>query len=194
LSRDYSGLFSDLIDFARKMVLPDRSSRRRRRVQYWTALALLRGIMSSPDAGIKMLNARRDKLNSAAQESDLVEPFEDLDVSVDNPVRDLDYGFESDNAPTHVVEQSEWTDNERRQLRQFAERLEVLANIQDDQKLFAAAILLEEWIEKGFRPVVFCRYIETAKYLGKHLEPALRRKYPKLDLRAGSQGLPFVRS
>jgi len=183
LSHDYNGLFIDLIDFARKMVLPDRSSRRRRRVQYWTALALLRGIMSSPDAGIKMLNARRDKLSPAAQESDLVEPFEDLDVSAENPVRDLDYGFEGDNAPTHVVEQSEWTDNERRQLRQFAERLEVLANIQDDQKLFAAAILLEEWIENGFRPVVFCRYIETAKYLGKHLEPALRRKYPKLDLR-----------
>ena len=183
LSHDYNGLFIDLIDFARKMVLPDRSSNRRRRVQYWTALALLRGIMPSPDAGIKMLNARRDKLGPTAQEKDIVEPFEDLDVSAENPVRDLDYGFEGDNAPTQVVEQSEWTDNERRQLRQFAERLAVLANIQDDQKLFAAAILLEEWIENGFRPVVFCRYIETAKYLGKHLEPALRRKYPKLDLR-----------
>jgi superfamily II DNA or RNA helicase len=183
LSHDYNGLFIDLIDFARKMVLPDRSSKGRRRVQYWTALALLRGIMSSPDAGIKMLNARRDKLSPAVQERDIVEPFEDLDISAENPIRDLDYGFEGDNAPTQVVEQSEWTDNERRQLRQFAERLEVLANIQDDQKLFAAAILLEEWIENGFRPVVFCRYIETAKYLGKHLEPALRRKYPKLDLR-----------
>jgi hypothetical protein len=31
--------------------------------------------------------------------------------------------------------------------------------------------------------VVFCRYIETANYLGKHLEPALRKKFPKLGLR-----------
>ena len=49
-------------------------------------------------------------------------------------------------------------------------------------KLFAAAIVLEEWLEKGFNAVVFCRYIETAKYLGAHLGPALRKKYPKLDL------------
>jgi len=35
---------------------------------------------------------------------------------------------------------------------------------------------------KGFNTVVFCRYIETAKYLGAHLGPALSKKYPRLDL------------
>jgi superfamily II DNA or RNA helicase len=183
LSHDYAALFGDIIDFARKLVLSDSTSKRKRRVQYWTALALLRGVMSSPDAGVKMLNARLDKLALASQDSDIARPLEDPNPDGENPVRDLDYGFEGDNAPTQIVEQGDWTDNERRQLRQFAERLGKLSNIQDDQKLFAAAIILENWIENGFKPVVFCRYIETAKYLGKHLEPALRKKHPKLDLR-----------
>jgi len=181
LSREYAAFFNDIIEFARKLVVLD-GTKRKKRVQYWTALALLRGVMSSPEAGVKMLNARLDKLAATDQESD-VAAIEDADDEADNPVGDLDYGFDGDNAPTQVVEQEDWTDHQRRQLRQFADRLEKPGNIKDDQKLFAAAIVLEDWIEKGFKPVVFCRYIETAKYLGKHLEPALRKKYPKLDLR-----------
>jgi len=182
LSRDYAAVFDDIIEFARKLVVPDGTSKGKKRVQYWTALALLRGVMSSPDAGVKMLNARLDKLAAAAEDGD-VAAGKDVETENENPVRDLDYGFEGDNTPTQVVEQGHWTDHQRRQLRQFAERLEKLGNIRDDQKLFAVAIVLEDWIEKGFKPVVFCRYIETAKYLGNHLEPALRKKHPKLDLR-----------
>jgi superfamily II DNA or RNA helicase len=182
LSPEYAAFFSGIIEFARKLVVPDGVSKTRKRVQYWTALALLRGVMSSPEAGVKMLSARLDKFASVLQES-AGPGTEDPEAESDNPVRDLDYGFEGDHAPTQVVEQEEWTAHQRRQIRQFAERLEKLGNIKNDQKLLAAAVVLEDWIEKGFKPVVFCRYIETAKYLGSHLEPALRKKHPKLDLR-----------
>jgi hypothetical protein len=64
----------------------------------------------------------------------------------------------------------------------FAERLENLGNIRQDGKLFAASVVLEEWLEKGFNPVVFCRYIDTALYLGEHLGPALRQKFTDVDL------------
>jgi superfamily II DNA or RNA helicase len=178
LAPEYSRFFADIIEFARKLVVPDGASKRKKRVQYWTALALLRGVMSSPDAGVTMLNTRVEKLGAINNEGEA-----EGDETVDNPVGDLDYGFEGDNAPTQIVEQEEWTAHQRRQLREFAERLEKLGNIKDDKKLFAAAVLLEDWIGKGFKPVVFCRYIETAKYLGKHLESALRKKHPKLDLR-----------
>jgi len=180
LSPDYASFFGDMIEFARRLVVSDGIGVKRKRAHYWTALALLRGVMSSPDAGIKMLNTRLGKLPGAVQEID--SPTLELD-ELENPVRDLDYGFEGDIEPTQVVEQGDWTDHQRRQLRQFGERLEKLGNIQSDQKLFAAAVVLEEWIKLGFNPVVFCRYIETAKYLGKHLEPALRKKHSKLDLR-----------
>ena len=58
LSREYAAFFGDILEFARKLVLPDPTGKRKKRVQYWTALALLRGVMSSPKAGVKMLNAR----------------------------------------------------------------------------------------------------------------------------------------
>jgi superfamily II DNA or RNA helicase len=181
LSPAYAAFFNDIIDFARKLVVEGQPGRRKR-VQYWTALALLRGVMSSPDAGISMLQTRLDKLPSATGEVDPA-PSSEGDTDEENPVRDLDFGFEGDNAPTSVVERVDWSDHQRRQLRAFAERLGGLGNIQHDQKLFAAAMVLEDWIERGFNPVVFCRYIETAKYVGRLLEPALLKKHAKLDLR-----------
>lgn len=171
LSRDYAAFFNDIIEFARKLVVPDASAKRMKRVQYWTALALLRGVMSSPAAGVKMLSTRLDQLSGSAGEDETA--AEAGAIAVENPVGDQDYGFEGDHSPTQVVEQGDWTECQRRQLRQFAERLEKLGDIDDDQKLYAAAMVLEHWIEKGIRPIVFCRYIETAKYLGTHLEPAL---------------------
>src|SRR5581483_11835401 len=154
LSRYYAVFFNDIIEFARKLIVPDGSGTRLKRVQYWTALALLRGVMSSPDAGIKMLNTRLDILANAVQEIDAVdaEQINVEGVEIDNPVGDLDYGFEGDNSPTQVVEQVAWSEYQRRQLRQFAERLEKLSNIKDDQKLFASSIVLEDWLDKGFKP------------------------------------------
>ncbi|MFP5501203.1 MAG: SNF2-related protein, partial [Candidatus Sericytochromatia bacterium] len=190
LSPDYFAFFQDVLQFARRLVTPDKAhGQAMRRFHYWTALALLRGVMSSPQAGIAMLNARLDRLAGPGHAPVAGSPVSGSPVSGsevedgDNPVRDLDFGFEGDSMPTQLVEQQDWTDYQRRQLKEFAHRLEGLAGMEHDQKLYAAAIVLEEWLAKGFNPVVFCRYIETANYLGAHLEGVLRRKFPKLDLR-----------
>ena len=177
LSREYNDFFGDILDFARKLVVPDPTGKRKKRVQYWTALALLRGVMSSPKAGVKMLNARLERLAEAATDADTAAGDE-----AENPVRDIDFGFEGDNAPTQILEQGDLSEYQHRQMKALAERLEKLGNIQHDGKLFAAAVVLEEWLEKRFNPVVFCRYIDTALYLGDHLDPTLRKKYPNLDL------------
>jgi len=177
LSPAYASFFDDVLEFARKLVAGQREGERTARVHYWTALALLRGVMSSPDAGVKMFNERLLRLGAAAEASG-----ESADELEENPVRDLDYGFEGDNAPTQLVERVDWTEHQRRRLREFAERLEKLGTIEHDQKLYSAAVVLEDWLKKGFNPVVFCRYIETAKYVGDRLERELRKKYPKLEL------------
>src|ERR1035438_3226871 len=104
LSREYNNFFGDILDFARKLVVPDPTGKRKKRVQYWTALALLRGVMSSPDAGVKMLNTRLDRLAEATPDSDATVSEA---AESDNPIRDLDYGFEGDNAPTQVLEQGD---------------------------------------------------------------------------------------
>ena len=99
-----------------------------------------------------------------------------------NPVGDLQWGIENDITPTQVMDQESWTKSQRRQLRDFASRLEALAGTDKDQKLYAASIMLEEWLSQGFHPVVFCRYIETANYLGEYLQPQLLKKNPALKL------------
>jgi superfamily II DNA or RNA helicase len=185
LSPKYTAFFDDVVDFARKLVVPDASGGKKR-VQYWTALGLLRGVMSSPGAGVKMLTTRLEKLASAVVDDSASEQANE----VENPVGDLDFGVDSDNAPTQLIDRGDWTDHQRRQLRQFAERLEGLADINVDQKLYSASVVLEDWISKGFKPVVFCRYIETANYVGEHLAPALARKIPKLDLQVVTSELP----
>ena len=43
LSPDYAAFFNDILEFARKLVVADGSSQQRKRVQYWTALALAPG-------------------------------------------------------------------------------------------------------------------------------------------------------
>ena len=178
LSPAYAEFFDDVVDFARKLVAPGESGQKKKRVHYWTALGLLRGVMSSPGAGVKMLATRLDKLVEV--ESD--DTATDEDHGDLNPVGDLECGIETDVAPTQVMERGDWTEHQRRQLRSFSKRLETFAGSEDDQKLYAASIVLEDWISSGFHPVVFCRYIETANYLGEHLAPVLAAKIPRLDL------------
>lgn len=181
LSNEYRTFFHDILAFARKLIAPDATGKGHKRVQYWTALALLRGVMSSPAAGIEMLNTRMDGLSpdTGADEPD-----------VENPVRDTEFGFEGDNAPTSVIEHTDWSANQRQQLKGFADRLRDLSGIFDDSKLSSAAMIAEDWLDEGFNPVVFCRYISTAKYVGEYLEPVLKQKFPDVDVRVITSELP----
>ena len=177
LSPAYAELFNDVLDFARKLVKPG-STGNGKRVHYWTALGLLRGITSSPGAGVQMLATRLDKLVDVETEPTV----NDKDHNGHNPIGDSELGADTDIAPTHVMEQANWTDHQRRQLRRFSQRLSALAGTEDDQKLYAASIVLEDWISNGFHPVVFCRYIPTANYLGQYLAPKLTKTFPSLNL------------
>ncbi len=178
LSPAYLDFFNDVVDFARKLVTPQRLGERKTRVHYWTALGLLRGVMSSPSAGVKMLATRRGKL----MERKNTEAADDEGDQSYNPVGDPEFGVTTDIAPTQIMEQRDWTEHQRRQLRKLGVQLETLAGTDDDQKLHAASIMLEDWIYGGFHPIVFCRYIETANYLGEHLPQLLTTKIAHLDL------------
>ena len=105
LSTGYARFFDDILDFARKLIAPDPARGGQQRVQYWTALALLRGVMSSPAAGIEMLNTRLANLASAAGD-DAAMVTASAGESEENPVRDTEFGFEGDNTPTQVIERT----------------------------------------------------------------------------------------
>ena len=173
LSPGYAIFFEKILSFARKLVAGDGTLERRKRVQYWTALGLLRGVMSSPAAGVEMLHSRL---------ADKSAPPSEAAESEENPVHDAEPGFESDFTPTQVVEKAEWSDTQKRHLRELAQDLQGLANPKDDLKLSAARQIVEDLLKEKLNPVIFCRYIATAKYVGEQLVPLLKGKFPKLDI------------
>jgi superfamily II DNA or RNA helicase len=188
LSPGYGRFFEDLLAFSRKL-LSEGQDGRHSRIHYWTALGLLRGVMSSPAAGMEMLNTRLSNLTAALSGDSGDDLLAELETA-ENPVHDSEFGFESDNTPTQVVERHDWSGYQRQQLRAFAGRLDELANRKDDQKLANAELILEDWLQQGIHPVVFCRYIATANYVGQQLAPALQKRFPKLDVQVVTSELP----
>lgn len=171
-------VFEEILTFARGLVTSDATSQRRR-ISYWTALALLRGVTSSPAAGAAMLRARLERLSgdetpdASADDVDTPSPVHDSD-----PARDS--GFDSDASPVELMQENVWSDNQKRRLSELATALESIATPAKDAKLAAAARLLESNLRDGFNTVVFCRYLATARYLGDHLSAQLRKTAPKV--------------
>jgi len=174
LTPKYAAFFEDILGFARKLISGDNPHIGQKRVQYWTALGLLRGVMSSPDAGVEMLENRLSDVTPADTTTENGE--------LENPVHDSEPGFESDFTPMQVMQKREWSQYQLQQLRQFATQLKALGNPKDDQKISAAWQVAEDLLHQKFNVVIFCRYIATAKYVGTQLASLLKTKFPKLDL------------
>ncbi len=177
LSREYATLFDDLLEFACKLLAIDpKNPKIPRRASYWAALALLRGVISSPAAGTAMLAARRKKMQEGETQKLLGEEVEE------NPVGDGDERGAVDSAPTSLFKVIDWSDGQLRQLNILADRLEALKGIEHDAKLKKLAEIIEDWISDGFSTVIFCRFIETAKYVGESLKTLLEKKFPKVEV------------
>lgn len=190
LGPGYDIFFEKILAFAKQLIATEPGTNRTGRVHYWTALGLLRGVMSSPAAGVEMLKARLDGVPATAPKDSEDDPAGVTTGLSENPVADTEFGFEGDNSPTAVLEKLDWSGYQRQQLREHAASLLALANPKDDQKLAAAEAVIDDWLGEGFHTVVFCRYIATANYLGAQLAPMLRRRFPKADIQVVTSELP----
>lgn len=180
LHPEYAKFFDDVIEFARKLVSPKEDDPHHpKRARYWTALGLLRGVISSPAAGIAMMSTRLKNLDETTD--DISQPRIDKSEA-ENPVADTEEMALADTTPTQLVETHDWTDYQKRQLRDFSARLEGFAGTSHDAKLENLGAIIEDWLADGFNPVVFCRFIPTANYLGEHLKELLIKSFPKVDL------------
>ena len=170
LSNEYAILFDKMIEFARGIVKEKDTNEFRQRLKYWAALGLLRGVMSSPQAGIDMLRNRAFRKN----EEEAKELFGSEELF------DL-LGKDRDTLPTDLLDKSEFSDSEVRKLRSLAGDLDNLKGLDKDRKAKKAYQIIREWLEEGLNPVVFCKYIETAKYLGGILEK-LKSEFKNLEI------------
>ena len=175
LAGDYLKLFNDVLDYCRETVEAGRELRApQQRVRHWAAIALLRCLLSSPAAAATVLDARADRMSDLASDD---EDVDDIDRAYRPQVLDaLDDEESGDYAPTGPLEDTgaEWSDPERRRLVRFRDRARDLEGPKADRKLRALLDVLRAQLEEGHNPIVFCRFIPTAKYLASWLAAELK--------------------
>lgn len=163
----YRALLDDILAFAREYVAEEEGVDRRRRVRYWSALALLRCVSSSPAAAAATLRSRAAVDQTEGEDVDEVGRRTVLDQG------DADDTVAIDFSPGSDTEGSR--DLTRRRLLEFARRAEAVASA-DDLKLQGAAREIRELLNDGFHPVVFCRFVDTADYVARQLRDILPAK------------------
>jgi len=166
-SKEYRAFFDDVLSFAHEIVWEPTGSERRRRVRYWSALALLRCVSSSPAAAAATLKNRAAVDEAQDDEVEEMGRRTVLDQDDTDDVVTVDFSPGSDTQADAA--------NVRKRMLEFARRAEALPP-ESDLKLQGAIGEIKALLEDGFQPIVFCRFVDTADYVAKQLRLALGSK------------------
>ncbi|KOU89505.1 MULTISPECIES: helicase-related protein [unclassified Streptomyces] len=159
LSPAYRALLDDAIAYASERVEAAGSQgKREARIAWWSAIALLRSLVSSPRAASQTLRTR-----SAAAIAASAEEADRLGAPLNSDAADSDTLEGMDVAPGAE------TDGTGDRLSELAQRAAALEGVGDDLKLKALIKHLKALLADGYHPIVFCRYIPTAEYLEAEL-------------------------
>ncbi len=162
-------LFDDVLAYAREIVLDTSGGKPRQRVRWWSALALLRSLSSSPAAAAATLRTRASTLEATTvEETDLLGQRTVLDLADEDGNESVDVTPGSDFSSL-----SEEESRHHKKLLELARRAEALAG-KEDKKLQHLVGLTRQLVQDGFRPIVFCRFIHTAEYLARELRDKLK--------------------
>lgn len=171
LTPAYRKLLDRVLEYARSVIdLPGESHHQR--VQWWSVLALLRALASSPAAAAATLRTRAATLDTTTnQEADAIgrRTVFDLTDDVSSEAIDLPAGSDAE-----AVEDEQA--RHRRQLREMARMAEALEG-DGDAKLSGAIRLASSLLRQGFQPIIFCRFVQTAEYVAHALRES--RLIPK---------------
>ncbi|MBK6465350.1 MAG: DEAD/DEAH box helicase [Myxococcales bacterium] len=167
LSPKHRAFFGEILEFCRELVTDPSLDRRRARVRFWSALSLLRALSSSPRAAAATLSKRSGLTASASVEEADAEGRRAVFDLEDDPVEGMDV------AP--AAQPSDDAESElRSQFARFAKDARAHEG-KEDTKLRALTSAVRKLLAEGRRPIVFCRFIETARYVGDELRAAMKR-------------------
>ncbi len=156
LTGAWESFFGNVLDYCASVVQSGEGDELRQRLNFWGTLALLRCAASSPMAAVLALRTRAGEEIDEEARADLLDRIFDgnADVLIDD---DVEPPVGSDDPA----------------LLGLIEEAEHLAGRGGDPKLEVVARHVTELLEEGFSPVVFCRFIATAHYVGRHLHEIL---------------------
>jgi superfamily II DNA or RNA helicase len=164
LDREYRAFFDDVVEYASSLVSRGDEADVTTRIRWWSALALLRAIGSSPAAAAATLRNRAAAaaaLNAA--EADALGGRSVLDWLDDDAAEDAD-----------VTPGAEAEDSDAKKLRALARRADALCVAEADAKLREATAIVRKMVAEGRSPIVFCRFQHTAEYVAAALRKELR--------------------
>ncbi|WP_369265841.1 DEAD/DEAH box helicase [Streptomyces harbinensis] len=167
LAPAYRALLDDAIAYAGDRVrAAGEQGKREARIAWWSVIALLRSMVSSPAAAAQTLKTRsKSAAARTAQEADAL----GAPVAADSADNDRLEGMD-------VAPGAAETEDAGARLLDLAERAEQLTGPAGDAKLKALTGHLKKLIADGYHPIVFCRYIPTAEYLEQQLEGKLGKR------------------
>lgn len=168
LSPAYKALFEKVLDYARETVTDASGGALRQRVRWWSALSLLRALASSPAAAAATMIERSNVLEA----SDETAADELGRRAVLDATEDL--GEESSDVVPGADPEADGDNPVRRRLLAFAREAKRLCG-NEDHKLTKLLPRLQGLLNDGFKPIVFCRFIQTAEYVAAELRDRLRK-------------------
>ncbi len=172
LTPAYRALLDDAIAYASERVTAaDGRGRREARIAWWSAIALLRSLVSSPRAAAQTLRTR-----SATATASTAEEADRLGAPLTSDFSDVDALEGLDVAPGAEIGDAAMERDAGARLAELADRAAALEGTSEDRKLAALIKHLQALLKDGYHPIVFCRYIPTAEYVAEHLEGALGKK------------------
>jgi superfamily II DNA or RNA helicase len=170
LTEDYKSLYEEVLKFARGITAQG-INENRARIKYFAALTLLRGIMSSPQAGFEMLQKRKSK-------SEVDENL--FDEGNDNPILEK-WNEQSDIERLDIIDNAGLSDDERSILNRLSHKAALLIGISKDRKIKRTIDQIKMWVNNRQSPIIFCRFIATANYVAAQLKDNLSSD---IDVRA----------
>lgn len=184
LSPDYKRLFERVLEYARESVQVENGGAFHqrmifiRRVRWWSALALLRSLASSPAAAAATLRNRAATIEAETPtEADEIGRRTILDMVEDENAEGMDVAPGADSGDAAAQ-------GSRRRLLEMAREAEKLYGAKDE-KLNKAVEMVKDLLKDGCRPILFCRFIPTADYVAAEL----RQRLPKTVEIASVTGL-----
>ena len=180
MSDDYFRLYQDILEYCREYVATDGEQNQRQRVRYWAALSILRCVLSSPRAAKAVLENRR-----ASETSDSIDGLHE-EIFSQQIMDSAEEDQATDYVPTAALDDGAAGLGQRdiRTLNAFLQRATALEGPEQDRKLSETARAVSDLLLEGYSPIIYCRFIQTARYVAEHLETILKSIHPSVQVKA----------
>ena len=163
-SPEYKRFYDKVYRYAQEMVESAESlTGFRKRKRFWSALALLRCVTSSPAAAEATLRSREARIAPKTEDEEEVVIESILDPSEAENLEDT--------PPSEVIESEEL-----RRLSTLASQAKKLRG-SADTKLEKLKEIIAQLLKEGYSPIVWCRYINTSNYVAESLVSFLKETF-----------------